>query len=502
MNSLFASRDRATRTPFLWPWLLAPLGVMWGLLLIRLPFLEGLMVTVVAAVAIAGLVEPLVGVGASLFLAPLWAWLNAELPRVPPLIGQMILGLAIFLWLVRGLMRRDLCLPFPPLLLPLLLFLGVALLSLWSPADVWIGYWEWVKWGQILAIFLVVYDRLHSDVDHRRITWILICLVGVALFQAALGLWQFGLREDGPEHFAILDGFYRAYGTFEQPNPYAGFLGLLGAFLTGLTAGTVGEALRQRHYPPWWFWASAVATAVVLTALLASWSRGGWMGFGAALLVIAAGLPSRRRWGLLLVIVFVVGGWGVLQAGLLGPSITARLLGFLEYTRFEDVRGVGINDANYAVVERMAHWQAALEMWRSNFWLGVGLGCYEPAYPEYSLINWPFALGHAHNYYLNLLAEVGLVGFVCYLLWLGSLFWRSWQALYRLSGWRRSLLLGVIGSWTHLAVHSLVDNLLVNNVHLHVGVLLALNAWAVHLVTSDYLSAPSEYRPLSPAQRY
>ena len=31
---------------------------------------------------------------------------------------------------------------------------------------------------------------------------------------------------------------------------------------------------------------------------------------------------------------------------------------------FEDVRGVGINDANYAVLERLAHWQAALEMWR------------------------------------------------------------------------------------------------------------------------------------------
>ena len=39
------------------------------------------------------------------------------------------------------------------------------------------------------------------------------------LVQAFIGIWQFGLRDTGPEHFMILGRFYRAYGTFEQPNP-------------------------------------------------------------------------------------------------------------------------------------------------------------------------------------------------------------------------------------------------------------------------------------------
>ena len=44
-----------------------------------------------------------------------------------------------------------------------------------------------------------------------------VLLAGVA--QAAIGIWQYQFRGSGPEHFAILGTHYRAYGTFEQPNP-------------------------------------------------------------------------------------------------------------------------------------------------------------------------------------------------------------------------------------------------------------------------------------------
>lgn len=209
------------------------------------------------------------------------------------------------------------------------------------------------------------------------------------------------------------------------------------------------------------------------------------MGFAAALFVIAIGLPRRRGWNVLLAVVIVVGGLGLYTAGWMPATIAARLTGFLEYARFEDVRGVGINDANYAVIERMAHWQAALSMWRERFWLGVGFGCYEAAYPAHRLVNWPFALGHAHNYYLNLLAETGVLGLGAYLALLGSIFVRLWGASRRETGWTRGLALGLVGAWTHFTVHNLVDNILVNNTHLHLAVLLALSAWVCGKMDAD-----------------
>ncbi len=470
---------------------MAVAGAAWGLLLVRLAPPDGAWLTATLLVAVGSFLEPLAGLGAALLVGPMWAWLRAELPRVPPLLGQYMLALTVAAWLARRLLRRDLRLPTPPLLAPLLAFLGVTLLSLWAPADPWPGLWEWIKWLQILLVLLIADDRLRAR-GHGAAATLIAALMGAALVQAAVGLWQFGLRGEGPEHFAINARFYRAYGTFEQPNPFAGFLGMMGAIAVGITAGLLLDARLHRRRPPAGMWATGATALGIVAALGASWSRGGWMGFGAALLVMAALLPRRGAWGWLLAALAVALGATVYAAGLLPPAIADRLTGFLAYVRFEDVRGVGINDANYAVIERMAHWQAALAMWRAHFWLGVGFGCYEAAYPDYRLINWPIALGHAHNYYLNVLAETGLIGLTAYLWLMGAVFVALVRATRRLEGWRRGLAVGLAGAWTHFTVHSLVDNLLVNNVHLHFGAMLALAAW---LVTQ---SAGAPPRPAPP----
>ncbi len=470
---------------------MAVAGAAWGLLLTQLSPPAGAWLTATILVAVGSLLEPLAGLGAALLVGPMWAWLRAELPSVPPLLGQYMLALTAAAWIIRHLLRRDLRLPTPPLLVPLLAFLGVTLLSLWSPADPWSGLMEWLKWFQILLALLIVDDRLQGRGDGPVIT-LIAALMGAALIQAAVGLWQFGLRGEGPAHFAINTHFYRAYGTFEQPNPFAGFLGMTGATAVGITAGLLLDARLHHRRPSEGMWAMGATAMGIVAALGASWSRGGWMGFGAAMLVMAALLPRRNVWGWLLVALVIALSVTVHAAGLLPPAIADRLTGFLAYVRFEDVRGVGINDANYAVIERMAHWQAALAMWRAHFWLGVGFGCYEAAYPNYRLINWPFALGHAHNYYLNVLAETGLIGLMAYLWLMGAVFAALVRATRRLEGWQRGLAVGLAGAWTHLAVHSLVDNLLVNNVHLHFGAMLALAAW---LVTQ---SADAPPRPAPP----
>jgi len=64
---------------------------------------------------------------------------------------------------------------------------------------------------------------------------------------------------------------------------------------------------------------------------------------------------------------------------------------------------------------------------------------------------------------------------------LAVIYLRLWQAARRLSGWPRGLALGLAGAWTQINVHNLVDNVYVNNVHLYVGVLLALTAWLTYL---------------------
>ncbi|HEY68126.1 MAG TPA: O-antigen ligase family protein [Thermoflexia bacterium] len=488
-----------------------------GLLLVRLTPLGGVLFVGLAVVGVAAVIEPLVGLAAALFLGLLWAYLRAEVPQVPAQIAQVFVALTLAAWLARGLVRREIRIPHPlggqgnrkglPLLLPLLIFLGAALLSLWDAVELPVyGVPEFIKWVQILLLFIFVSDHLTP----RRLPWLLGALLVTGLFQAGVGIWQFGLRGEGPEHFAILgDRFYRAYGTFEQPNPYAGYLGLMLPLAVGPLAIMVrgklvnwytGKLVRGRpssqstNLPTYQstnllvyqftipsacptLLVGGVSTIAMLAALAMSWSRGAWLGFGAAVLVMAVALPRKTRWGLLLVAVLVVGVFSLYTAGLLPDPIVARLTDFAQDVRFEDVRGVGINDANYAVIERLAHWQVALEMIRYNLWTGVGFGCYEPAYPRFALINWPIALGHAHNYYLNVAAETGIIGLAAYLLLWVAVFWQTWQVTRRAHGLLRGVAIGLLGTWTHLSIHHFLDNLYVNNVHLYIGVLLGLLAW-------------------------
>ncbi len=470
-----------------------------GLLIARATTWDAILLTALTVVGGATFIEPLVGVGAFLFLGPLWAYLRAEVPEVPPQVAQAFVALTLAAWLARGLARRDIRLPRSPIALPLAIFIAAGWFSLISPWNrveqhpEWLslyGVLELVKWVQILLIALVVADLLATD--RRRAWWLMGMLLAGGLLQAGVGIYQFGLRGNGPDHFAILGGrFYRAYGTFEQPNPYAGYIGTTLALALGIAWGLFTEISARIRRRGWrWGWKVAGARGLALlgsgiacvgmgTALVMSWSRGAWLGFGAALVMMAMALPRRTRWGIMLVVVILAALIGLYRLGVLPPSLTERLTGFVQDVRFEDVRGVGINDTNYAVIERLAHWQAALDMWRYRFWAGVGLGCYEPAYPDFALINWPIPLGHAHNYYLNLAAETGLVGLGAYLLLWGCVFWQTWRVTRQAVGLPRGVAIGLLGTWSHWSVHHFLDNLYVNNVHLHVAVWLGLLTWVV-----------------------
>jgi O-antigen ligase len=107
-------------------------------------------------------------------------------------------------------------------------------------------------------------------------------------------------------------------------------------------------------------------------------------------------------------------------------------------------------------------------------WTGVGFSNYQPVYEQYRLLNWPMPLGHAHNIYLNMAAETGLIGLALYLwLWI-TIFVVTFRALRCAAGEARAIAVGLMGTWVYLSAHMLVDNLYVNNTHLMIGALLGL----------------------------
>jgi O-antigen ligase len=476
----------------IWP---IAIAILVGLLVAILPLpVAGALLAVVGLVLLM-LIQPLVGVALVLLIGPLGALESNIIGPSLPKSGQILFVLTVAAWLGYGVLRRRINIPRTALNLPLLLFLTAAGLSLLDASSIWAGFKEVIKWVGLGAAMILVTDLALSwrmlDIDAKPVNsrrqagvdfrWLVAMLLLAGVSQAVLGIWQFGLRGSGPDHFMILDRFFRAFGTFQQPNPFGGYMSMTASLAIGAVIGLIMFWLTKvRAERGWqvgdWMWLIflVICAGILGLALIMSWSRGAWIGFVAAMAVLTFFLPKRRWVGLILVLVTLGAIVILIQVNLVPESITGRLVSFGTDLFVGDVRGVHVTEENFSVIERLAHWQAGLDMARENLWLGVGFGNYEPAYVDYGLLNWPHPLGHAHNYYLNMLAETGLLGTLAYLALWAVVFFQLLKMLRRLEWPDRGIALGLLAAWTALAVHHMFDKLYVNNLYLFMGVMLGL----------------------------
>lgn len=436
-----------------------------------LPAAAGGAVLLACGLGLAVLIRPWLGLPLLALLTPFAALQPLPLGGLPVDGADLALAWVLVAWLAQGVAQRRIVVPRPPLFWPMTALLAVLALSLVDAQSYRDGLPELIKWAQVLALYLAVAALL----PRARAGWLLAALLLAAMLQAALGIYQF-VTQTGPEAFILLGRFMRAYGAFRQPNPYAGYLGLIAPLAISLALwawtarlrGGPRVALKLRV-------ALLAAAGLISVGLLVSWSRGAWLAFAAAAAVVVL---AHARKAAPLAFVLAAGIAAALALGgaddLLPASLIGRLADLREYVGLVDVARTEVTDANFAVIERLAHWQAALGMWTDHPWLGVGAGNYAAAYAGYNLPRWYEALGHAHNVYLNFAAEAGLLGLAAYLwLWTASL----WQALRAAAAGDRftaAVGAGVLGALTHATVHNLFDNLWVQHIYLNLALLLGL----------------------------
>lgn len=477
-----------TRAPFpTWGWL--GLAVISGVLVAALPLTIAVALIGAVLLVILLFIEPALAVVMLLCVAPLKTLIETEATfQMPADTGQVALVVVVGIWGLRKITDREAFVQSAHhhaigLYIGLAIFLGVTLLSLPSAYSFGHGISEWVKWAEITLLAYLV-----ADFAEKRWQWIVFGVLLAAVIQAIIGIYQFR-GGSGAAHLWILNyRYFRAFGTFGQPNPFGALMGLTLPLALGTAWGYLISAWQHRRELARWKMDVAlmalygIMAGIILGGLLVSWSRGAWIGFAAAVVVMIWLTPPKLWQGTLAMV--AVGGIlvGLWSAGLLPTSVSDRITSFTEdFSGFKDMRGAVINDENFAVVERLAHWQAAVRMAEERPIFGVGFGNYEAAYEKFALVNWPLALGHAHNYYLNLLAETGLVGLIAYLV-MGLIIIRlTFRAIQQASTpIERGMAVGLMGIWTHLSIHSLFDKLYVNNLFLVTGVLLGLLAVLVH----------------------
>jgi O-antigen ligase len=293
----------------------------------------------------------------------------------------------------------------PYLILATLALLGTMLLSTLVAINISDSLKEISKWLEFLALVLVGTQYIRT----RRQIWIIVVLILLAgISQAIYGYTQ-AFYSIGPANF-IRDASLRVYGTFGQPNPFAGYLNI--ALSIALALMLLGRNWMTRVL-------AGLAAVLLFGAEFLTQSRGGEIALAVVVLfILIVGIPAVRVI-LRPLIVVVLGAIAATLAGLIPTGIftpALRILGFA------NISFTAPTPQDYSTAERLAHWIAGLRMFFDHPILGVGIGNYPDAYAPYHVTIFVNSLGHAHNYYINVAAEMGFIGLVVYLLFLLGIF--------------------------------------------------------------------------------
>jgi O-antigen ligase len=292
--------------------------------------------------------------------------------------------------------------------------------------------------------FLVLQVAANPARRELALNILLFCCLGYGLLGIVAlntGDWILGLTKWAYEGSAT--------GPFVNRNSFATFLAFGSVIAAAKLARHVADRL-ERHYDDGPIRNSnssillhAIALLFLLAVIVATQSR---MGFAAALagcFVVILATAGRSRKSLPIVA-------GATLLAIISAIAALSLFGEALFERFGTVE-------QSALVRTDLYWQV-LDLIALRPWIGFGGGTFEVAYPlVHELpVNLDYVWDKAHNTYLTLWSELGLIGGSLPLLIAAALLWRMVTTPRGSSAdWRfRCMAFGIVAV---AAVHSLVD---------------------------------------------
>ena len=198
---------------------------------------------------------------------------------------------------------------------------------------------------------------------------------------------------------------YTAFGPFVNRHRFAGYMAMLMPMPMALILRVVRGQARLLY---------GFAAALMGTAAIVSSSRSGVIGLGGSIVFMMALNKRLRRFDRTNELSWR-GGLRRLRIGPIAAVVLAMIAGVTWIGASGIVERFG--DAVEQLVSfgtpdvgRTTIWRDTLNMIRQHPVLGVGLGAYETIYPTYQTMTASLRVNYAHNDYLQILADTGIVG--------------------------------------------------------------------------------------------
>lgn len=301
---------------------------------------------------------------------------------------------------------------------------------------------------------------LHTSTP-GRFRWLVRVVIGLGLASALFGILRQLLQSpDGTTGFVLPFLFPgMGYGQFISPNVFAYLMEMTIGLLAGLVLG--GGVRRDR---------ALIYLAIglfVWTALVLSNSRAGILGLACeAIFLLFMSLTwysarrlsredgARHKWLRFIqssvlvrvLVIFLMGGTlivGVLWMG--GEQLASKL------------SAATSNSETIDGSTRREIWRSSWKLIKAHPWTGVGFGDYFLAIPEYQIGAGRIRVEQAHNDYLDLAANGGMVAIGLAGWFIMMIIWRARSSLRSGDAYRRAAGLGAAAGILSVAVHSLLD---------------------------------------------
>jgi len=256
-----------------------------------------------------------------------------------------------------------------------------------------------------LLLFFIITDTINTK---RRLKNLFGYLIFSILLVSADATVQYFRGVDFLRAYPITD---RLRACFRSPNEFASWLSMmifivLGIFMLG----------PKRKY-----FLGRIELGILLLFLIflleLSYSRGAWLGSSIGLVIFIGyniiRLPKNRKTAVLLFI----------------PIFVATIFYLMPFTVKSRIYSIGIIEGNGPILFRYELWKEALSIIKDFPLFGAGFNTYMKTSANYSSISGGQGMSYTHNSYLQMAAETGLIGLICFFWVLFRFFMLSLRAL-------------------------------------------------------------------------
>jgi putative inorganic carbon (HCO3(-)) transporter len=347
-------------------------------------------------------------------------------------------GMVLLIWLLKKAAAEDKSsAPRSLIVMAVILFLGYTASLVHSEYLAKSLHALFFKYGKYLLLMFAIAE----GVKEKRVainTALVLCLT--ATFLCWDGFYQFFSgrdfllsREAGILYVhggAQVLHLFRVTATFPAANTFASYL--VPVLMLGLAIAFFYKSKTLKVA-----WGKGIGLGSMVSCLLLTFSRGGLIACAVSVITLAFLLKKKILWIIpaVILVAFFFGknlyGNRASQEDAIDPTVETRLVMFKDASR----------------------------MFQSHPWTGIGLNTYYKAHEKNHSLAIPPS--YAHNSYIQMIAEVGIVGFMSFMALMIYWFGRGLRAFRNIHDLELKFLLGgVLAGVLGLCVASFFDNVL------------------------------------------